>query len=479
MSLKSQTVSGVKWLVGGSFLHKLISFTTTIIIARYLGPSVYGLVSFAMVIVASFELFKSLGVDSALLRRTDDFDRAANTAFLIIPSLGLFLFILLYISAPYIGKIMGNPDLIPVTRALGIIFVMTCFSKVSNIVLEREMQFKTVAIIEMIGSIIFSVVAIIGTFLDYKVWSLVLAYIIKSIFHFICVWIKANWRPAFQFDKKLAREMLSFGKFIFLGSVLVYFKSALDSLLVGKLLGITMLGFYAVAFNISNFSYEYFGIKVYRVTYPVYAKLAGSLDNLRGAYLKVTKYLSLIAIPLGLGVFLMGEDFLRVAYGNKWIGAIGVLKVLAWAGIFNTLPASASGIFMACGKPKESMKTTAVQVILFFLLITPFAKLYGLVGVGSVVVLASLLSCIYTFYLLNKILHISSISLFNSIKPALISSLLMTVVIIMMQILLSSILNLHIIYKFFIVLIIAGMTYTYSIYKLEKDIFKEIKEIVF
>ena len=107
MSIKHQTIRGVKWQVGASILNKALSFVTTIIIARRLGPSSYGLFALALMVVSSFELLKSMGIDTALVRRKDDFDIAADTAFLIIPILGFLLYIALYLSAPIIGKFLN------------------------------------------------------------------------------------------------------------------------------------------------------------------------------------------------------------------------------------------------------------------------------------------------------------------------------------------------------------------------------------
>ncbi|MDD5259279.1 MAG: lipopolysaccharide biosynthesis protein [bacterium] len=478
--LKEQTVSGVKWLMGASVLQKIVSFGTTIIIARRLGPSIYGLFAFAMVVVTSFELFKSLGVDAALIRRKEDYPQAADTAFLIIPSLGIFLFLVLNLSASFIGRFLNNMDLVPIIRILGIIFVISCFSKVPNITLERAMTFKFLSIADFTCTIIFSITAIVCTFLGLEVWSLVFAYILKMLVFMVMVWVKSGWRPKFVFDKGLAKEMLHFGKFVFLSSILWFLKMNLDNLLVGKILGTAMLGFYAVAFNIANFGSDYFGGQIHRVTYPAYSKLEGNLEGLQNAFLKVFKYMSLFAIPLGVGTFLIGGDFLSLAYGHKWEGAVGVLKILAWAGIFNTLPVSAMGVFLAKNNPKQGLIITTIQVTIFFIFITPAARIFGVTGVGYVVMLASLLSCIYAFYQVQKLLNLRINQMFASLKPALISSSLMAMVIIIFKKMLSfglfSSLE-H--FRFFLLFIIAASIYMYSLSRFEKTVFREMREMIF
>lgn len=479
-SLKEKTVKGIKWLLVASILQKALSFLTTIIIARRLGPSVYGLFAFAMVVVTSFELFKSLGVDAALIRKKEDFDKAANTAFFIIPSLGIILYLILILTAPWLGQLLNDRALVPVIRVLGLIFVITCFAKVPATVLERAMQFKYSFLVDSTCAVVFAVFAIIFTFLNFGIWALVFAYISKMLVYMTMVWLKAGWQPKFEFDKELAKEMLHFGKFVLLSSIVWFLKMNLDNLLVGKYLGATMLGFYAVAFNIANFGADYFGAQIYRVTYPAYSKLEGNLENMQSAFLKIFKYISLFAIPLGLGIFLLGGDFLNFVYGQKWTGAVGVLKVLAWAGIFNTLPISAGGIFLACNRPKEGFKITTIQVAIFFLFIAPAAKIFGLPGVGYVVSIASLTACWFAFYLVKKLLKLKLSAMVASIKPALAASLLMIIAIALFKYLLTgggSPLLEH--YRFIIVTAMAVLIYMYSLYKLEKPVFGELREMIF
>src|SRR3989339_184369 len=130
-----------------------------------------GGVRVALVVVSSFELFKSMGIDSALLRREDDFDRAADTAFVIIPALGIVLFGLLYVTAPLIGSALDNRQMVEVVRVLGIIFVITCFTKVPVILMERQLLFKGVSIAEIISAAVFSATALILVSLRAGIWA--------------------------------------------------------------------------------------------------------------------------------------------------------------------------------------------------------------------------------------------------------------------------------------------------------------------
>lgn len=479
-SLKKQTVSGIKWLVISGFIQKIISLCTTIILARLLGPSVFGLFALAFIAIDTLGLFKSIGFDSALIQRKENIEKAANTAFFIIPLLGIGLYLILSLSAPIIGKFLNNQDVANIIRALGIIFVISCLGKVPYALLEKNMQFNKISIIEISTTIVYSATAIIFTVLRWGVWSLVIAYVIKSLNQNILAFIFSKWRPRFEFDKKIALEMFHFGKFLFLGGVVWFLKMNLDNILVGKLLGVKALGLYAIAFNIANFSADYFGGKVHRVSYSTYSKIQNNPEELRSVSLKIFKYVSFIALPIGLGLFVLGGDFLRALYGEKWIEAISVLKILTFSGIFNALYISIGAIFLGCGNSKFGFLVSLLQVAIFISFIVPIANLYGINGVAIIVTIASFLAFLMTMFFVKRILSLTLKQIYLSLKSAVISSISMILSIFFLRnIILQSKINNAPSFNLIGLSIFGVIIYFIVLSRFENDFLIKIKEIVF
>jgi O-antigen/teichoic acid export membrane protein len=216
VSIGKQAVTGVKWQVAAGFLHKAISFGTTIILARILGPSNYGIFAFALTVIGAFGLFKSLGIESALIQRKNETVKAAaNTAFFIIPVLGFMLYLLLYATAPFIAGFLNNKELLGVLRVLGIVFVLWSFSRVPLSILERGMKFALISIAEIAGALLFSIVAIVLAKSGSGVWSLVYGYLINTLIFTLMIWFFCKWMPNFTFSRTIALELFHFGKFIF------------------------------------------------------------------------------------------------------------------------------------------------------------------------------------------------------------------------------------------------------------------------
>lgn len=482
MSIGQQTATGIKWQVSAAFLHRIISFGTTIILARILGPSNYGLFAFSLTVIGAFGLFKSLGIESALIQRKDETLKAANTAFFIIPTLGFALYLLLYVTAPFIASFLNNKELCGVLRVLGVVFVLWSFSRVPLSILEKGMKFAAISIAEVSGALLFSIVAIVLAKSGGGVWSLVYGYLINTLIFTLMIWLFCKWMPDFTFNRTIALELFHFGKFIFLGAALLFLKMNLDNMLVGRILGFAKLGLYAVAFNISNFISDYFGNKVYRVTYPAYAKLQNDSGALRSAYLKVIKHIALIATPFCFGILILGGQFLRVAYGEKWLGASGVMKMLAFAGLFNAITTSNEAILLAQGKSKITFWIYFIQVALFLIFIKPAAHLFGLYGVGIVVGGASFLAMLFSFYQVSQGLSLNFKLVYLSFRPSLASSLFMGVILMAAQGLLamsgiSKFVTFHISFISLFAIAISG--YVLFIYKIDATLLRDIKKITF
>jgi O-antigen/teichoic acid export membrane protein len=477
ISLKHKTISGIKWTLAASIVQRIISFGTTVVLARILSPADFGLFALAFVMIDGFGIFKSLGFDSALVRRKDvDIERACNTAFFLIPAMGMILFVILFFFAPIGAKFLNNPQVTNVIRVLAVIFVFSCFAKVPQTLLYRDMKFKFKTLAELGGTIIFSVIALILAFRGVGVWSLVIGYILRIFVQSASEWLYSGWKPKFEFDKKIAWEMFHFGKYILASSIIGFLYGNLDKIVIAKVLNVTMLGYYAIAMNLSSFLSEYFLSKVGMVLYPAYSKIQESADDVKHVMLKGLSYISIIAMPFCFGLFLFAPDVLRLVFGEKWMPATNILRVLAFVGLIRALGGAIWPIFMARGKSKADFQVTLVQSILFFALVVPLGIEYGLLGVGFAMLFSSLVSFLVGIGRIRKILNLSVIKIIDSLKIALLSSFVMLIVVLFLK--LSDFIKIS--NKNLISLIymgIAFLIYFLVIYLMNKSILRNFKEL--
>ncbi len=472
-SLKQRTISGIKWTFVASIAQRILSLGCTVILARILTPADFGLFALAFVMIDGFSIFKSLGFDSALVRRKDDIDKAANTAFFLIPAMGMILFTLLLILAPMGAKFLNNPSVANVIRALAVVFVISCFGKVPQTILYRDMKFKYKSIAEVSATMVYVLTAVILALTKNGVWSLVVAYIVKNIVQISIEWSFSGWKPKFEFDKTIAWDMFHFGKFVLAGAIAWFLYSNLDNIIVGKFLGLTLLGYYAIAMSASNLLNDYLLGKISLIMYPAYSKIQEDSEDVKRIMLKTVRYVSMIAFPFGFGLFIFAPDILQLVFGAKWLPASDILRILAFVGMTKSLGSAIWPIFLARGKSKIDFQIGLAQVALFFILIIPLALQFKLIGVGIAVLLSALFSFTIGLFRTKHILKIEISKILGVTRPALLCSVAMLITAIFLK-------SLSLNFDYYINFIFTGglsfFIYLFAIYITNRNILKDIKE---
>lgn len=405
-SLKERTASGIKWQVINKFSQKFISVATFAVLARIMEPAIFGLFALAFVVIDSLQFFKSFGLDSAVIQRKEDesFKRSLDTAFIVIQLNGLILCALCFFIAPWASRYFNNPELLNITRALGFIFIFTCFSKIPTTILQKRMRFNAIAIIEFISAILNSIVAISLAVTTKSVWSLVIAYLVKQTFISVVSWYCSGFRFTWQFDFKVAKELFSFGKYLMGMSVLWFISGKLNNIVVGKMLGVSLLGFLVLAENIGNFINTHFTSIISGVMFPAYASIQHDKEALKRAYLKTVKYVSFFSAPFSVFLMCFAEQFTHILYGDKWLAIIPLIQLFGLIQLISPILWCSSAVYMGCGKPNYSFNVKATQIALRIPLLIVFIGFWGLEGAVFSNVIITLIYAPVNLVLIKKII---------------------------------------------------------------------------
>jgi lipopolysaccharide exporter len=175
-----------------------------------------------------------------------------------------------------------------------------------------------------------------------------------------------------------------------------------DDAFLGKVLGVTALGFYQMAHRISNLPATEITHVISSITFPAYAKLQDNQPALRDAYLRVLKLTALLSIPLAGGIFILAPDLTALLLGERWMPIVGAMRVLVIGGAVRSIGATMGPIFQAVGKPEISSRFLFVQVVLVAILIYPLTITYGIAGTGlSLMIPGIIINSIFAHYVLK------------------------------------------------------------------------------
>ncbi|MBU1153070.1 lipopolysaccharide biosynthesis protein [bacterium] len=472
--LKEKTVSGLRWVGLSIFSTRVLHFVTSIILARLLSPADFGIIAIGFLIIQVLEMFRDLGIGQAIIYKKDEIEKTADTAFILTPIIGISLFALGYLIAPLIAIFFKNASLAPVVKLLALTIVLSSLEVVPSFLLEKELRFKKKVIAEILPTVGYTGVAISLAYLGYGLWSIVYGHVVYKIMSLILIWYISSWRPKFQFNKAISKELLNYGKYIIGSWLLIFIYTHIDSIFIGKILEASALGLYAMAFNIANLPATNITQLVNRVMFPAFSKIQEDKKFYKVTYLKVFKCISIIVIPLSLGTFVIAEDFIKIILGEKWQEAIIPLQVLSFYGLFRALSGTTGNIFMSTGQPKILQRVVMLQLIICLPLLYHTTKFYGIFGISLVMVGSLGIGLIYALKKVSNILEIKPWEYLNCLKQPLIFSLISIFLIKLIYCLTVISINIYSL-SIFVVLVI--ISYFSLVFIFEKKYFQEILSI--
>ena len=425
MSLKQQAIKGVIWSGIQNWGSQAGSLVTFLVLARLLSPADFGLVALANTFVTFLSIFLDQGFSLALIQRPEIDDRHLNTAFWTQICLGIFFMLLGVSSSHLVAAIFEQPPLAPVLQVLSGIFIINSLNRVQLAILKRKLAFKAIAIRALASIIISGIVGVGFALYGYGVWSLVAQQLTFEIVGVITFWSISDWKPKIQFSPKHFKELSSFGITILGSKILAFFNKNTDNLLIGYFLGEVALGYYAVAYRILQVLTQLLVNSGNQVALPVLSKIQTDPEKFLKVFYQITRYVSLIALPIFFGVISLSQELVIVMFGDKWQSAIPVMQVLSLGGIIYLILFFNRSVFVAIGKPFWRLRLEVVNV--FFNTLACIAAVnYGILAVAIAYVVSDFLMIPLSLWVLKKLMKISLLSYLKQyISPIACASLMM------------------------------------------------------
>jgi O-antigen/teichoic acid export membrane protein len=376
------------WDFIGKISNQLVTLIIGIVLARLLSPREYGLIGMSMIFIGFSEIFTNLGLSTALIQKKNPTeDHFSSSFYLNIVSalvlVGLFVFV-----APYIASFYNTPQITPLIRILSLSMLISSFSIVQEARLRREINFKLLSIGKFISSIVAGLIGVILALKGFGVWSLVVQTLLSRFLVGSYFWYKSTWKPKLIFKLNAIKELWSYSMRMFVSGIINTAYEQLDSILIGKLFSITDLGLYSRAKSLNRFVISYSSESVGNVMFPVMSSLNDEREKLVQLGMKTESLVAFISWGLLGFLFVTAEPLFLVLFGQKWIAAIPVYKILCLSGFAYPISAATLSMLKASGDSKTFLKLEVYKKIggLFFMLAGLYigfnAYLYALILIG-------------------------------------------------------------------------------------------------
>ena len=471
-NLSQRAVRGGFWVFSLRAVQQLFGLARLIIIARILSPHDFGLMGIALLTMATLETFSQTGFQAALIQKKEDIKSYLDAAWTVLIIRGFILFAILYLIAPYAATFFEVPEAKPIIQVIGLAVLLQAFTNIGVIYFKKELEFNKEFIYQFAGTLADFIVAVSAVLILGNVWALVFGLLAGNVARGFMSYLIHPYRPHLSFDLGKAKELFGFGKWILGSSILVFLITQGDDIFVGKLLGVTALGFYQLAYKVSNMPATEITHVISQVTFPAYSKLQGDIPKLRDTYLMVLQLTTFLSFPIAGLIFVLAPDFTIIFLGEKWMPMVPAMMVLVFAGLVRSISATTGPMFQAVGKPKIITKWQPVRLFVLVVLIYPFTIQWGIWGTALSVLLSNLVSAIGFSVMVVKIINCEVINFTKRIIFPLISTLIMILFVFVLK---NSITMLGSL-EFLLFIGVSILVYLIATYTLDRQTLSSIKE---
>jgi PST family polysaccharide transporter len=424
--LDRSLLHGIAWTSGAKWASQLLGWASTVIVARLLSPQDYGLVGMAAIYLGLITLLSEFGVGQAVivLRELSDHQVAQLNGMSLL--FGVAAFVLSALVAAPLGRFFHAPELPAVVVAMSGAFVITAFKIVPFALLQRDLRFKALAVIEAGRALVLAVSMILFAVLGLRYWTLVLGGLLSAGLSTAATLVLLR-RPLAWPHVAALRQAMTFSGHVLVGRLSWYTYSNADFLVAGRLLGQATLGLYGFGWTLANLPIEKITSMVSQVTPAVFSAVQDDLAALRRYLVGITEALAFFTFPASIGMALVAPEFVPLALGDKWLGAVAPLQLLALSTALRSVTPLLSQLMSVIGQTHLVMKYGLVYAVLLPAIFYLSALRWGAVGLALVWVVVYPILMLPVYRRVLGRIQLPARDYLAAIWPALSTSLLMAV----------------------------------------------------
>lgn len=399
-SLSRRTLIGGSWVVALRIGIQVLNLARMIILGRLLNPVDFGLMGIALMIIVIFEAISQTGFQHALIQSKENVYEYLDTAWSLMIIRGFLLLAVLIGCSSLVASYFNADRIGGILPVMSIAVFLNSISNPSVLLFIKKLDFKKHVYYESSGIVVEFFVAVVCAIFVRSVWALVSGYLAGSVSRLIMSFLLDKYRPRFSIQWQKARNLLGFGRWITGSSIMILVSGYLDNFVAAKFLGASSLGYYRMAYQISNLPATEITYAINRVVLPTYAKIQDDDILLKETFLRVLRVISLVTFPISVTIIFLGRDFVMLLLGEKWLPMVLPMQILGIAGLLKSLASTGSPFFTGTGYPKYEFIMQIFRCIIILVLIYPLTIHFGMTGI-AIAVASSSLGMLFSWFFLS------------------------------------------------------------------------------
>nr|WP_315390931.1 lipopolysaccharide biosynthesis protein [uncultured Prevotella sp.] len=427
-SLKQKTTKGLLWSSVERFSNQGMSFLFSVILARMLDPSDFGIIAMITIFFAVAQSFVDSGFSNALVRKTDRREEDFSTCFFFNIGVGIMAYIVLFLIAPLVASFYNQPILSPIIRITGLSVVLNSLCVVQQALFTIKIDFKSQAKVTLSATIISGIVGVVLAYQGYGVWALVWQGVVLSLVRMGLLWLMSKWRPTTGFSKSSFNYLFGYGSKLLASGLLDTIYNNIYPIVIGKFYTPAQLGNYSRALSFAQLPSSNITSILQRVTFPVLSTIQDDIPRLQANYRRLLKLSAFIVFPLMTGLAAVAFPMIRTILTPKWEGCSFYLQIICFALMWYPIHAINLNLLQVKGRSDLFLRLEIIKKIVGVCIMCITIPL-GITAMCIGMVASSLISLFINTYYTGKLINIGYLKQMKDVFPILIVSLIMGIVV--------------------------------------------------
>lgn len=438
-NLKQQTKKGLYWSFFNQFANYGMQFCVGIVMARLLSPSDYGITALPAVFMAVALILQNAGLADALVRKKDLTEEDLSTSFYYSIAVGVFLYVVLFLTAPLIADFYNTPVLVPLIRFTALSFLWGPLSTPQSVIMKRRLDFKTPTKISIITRVFSACVGIGMAFMGYGLWALVVSGVLASFLGLILNWYAVRWLPKTGWSKKSFKYLWDYGNKMMASGLLETLYQNIAPVFIGKFYSPAELGVYNRAHGYAMMPSQNITGVIQSVTFPVLSKMQNDNEALAHNYRRMLKATAFIIFPTMMMLSALAHPLVITLVTAKWESCVILLQIICFQLMWYPVHAINLNLLQVKGRSDLFLRLEIIKKIMGVSILT-ITLPHGLIIFCCGSLVSSLIALVINTYYTGKLINVGYFKQMRDLLPIVLLGLVMFAIIHLSNYLISNML---------------------------------------
>ena len=386
---------------------QLVTFVVSMVLARLLGPNIYGTIALVTVFTTILQVFVDSGLGNALIQKKNTDDLDFSSVFYFNVTVCIILYIILFLCAPLIASFYSIPELTPIVRVIGLTIIISGVKNVQQAYVSKNMLFKRFFFATLGGTLGAAVIGIAMAYAGFGVWALVSQMLFNVAMDTIILWITVKWRP---------KRMFSWER---LSSLIGTVYNEIRQLIIGKMYSANDLAFYNKGKQFPMLIVTNINSSIDSVLLPTMSIAQDNKTAIRAMTRRAIKTSSYIMCPLMVGLAVCADSLVDLILTAKWLPCVPFLRIFCFTFAFYPIHTANLNAIKALGRSDIFLKLEIIKIIVGMIAVVS-TMWFGVMTMAYSLLVTTFISQLINSWPNRKLLNYTYMDQIKDIIPSII-----------------------------------------------------------